>query len=440
MALFGKHLHMSLGRDLAAAALVLAMVSVSHAQSYIEVTPCDLVEHPEKYDGRDVRVRGRASIGFENFSLDTESCHDRLRRVWLIFGGDEPTPTMSTVNDQERGTGSVLTVKGTRVPLKRDASLDLFTRRLVARRPEPSGSEADRLRCFDLECHLYDVTATLNGVFFAAGGTLGYGHLWCCHLLAIEQVMDVDARRTSVPAGGKYACSADMWDLDAAEARQLQRRPCQMPRDCQKAKEEQLALVARHWGDQINLEDGAMDATTDAASWQSPDLLKNYSVDFRAETKKHEHGVITGAVAARRICKWMSPPYPVSTPIGCKGFWSDFKVREADAKNIQVEVNLGRESWRKGGEKEASRHALEDSASRWGIQLLPTLEFHGCEKPWTVKGDQFSWCGWADIAAMQTFSIQVTKFGFLRHFRQSWSEVPWILTRGSGFACMAESE
>jgi hypothetical protein len=442
MALFSEHSRMRFGRLLAAASLVLAMVAVSHAQTYLEVSPCGLVEHPEMYNGRNVRVRGRASIGFENFTLSTESCDGQFRGIWLIFGGDEPTPTMSTVNDQERGAGAILTVRRKRVPLKRDSSLELFTRRLIAQRARAPGSGSDGLGCYDLECYLYHVTATLTGVFFAAGSRpmAGYGHLGCCHLLAIEEVTDVVARRTPVPAGGKYACSTDAWELEAAEARQFQRRPCQLLRDCQIATGEQLARVSRHWDDQINVAEGSAHDATGEAIWESPDHLKSYSFHFRFEVDKNGQEAITGALASRRTCKWTSPPYPASTPIGCKRLWSDLHVSKTDAKNIQEEVNLGQESWRTVDEKDASRHALEDSASRWGIQLLPTLEFHGCDKPWTLKGDQFRWCEWTDITSMQAFSIQIARFGSLRHFRQDWSKVPWILTRGSGFVCTAENE
>ena len=103
------------------------------------MTPCDLVTSADKYAGKVVEVRARVNLAFEDFSLAQPGCEDKYPGVWLIYGGDEPTPTMSTVNDQARKPGSVLKVNGQPIPLVHDAALDLFRRRLDTIRISPIG-------------------------------------------------------------------------------------------------------------------------------------------------------------------------------------------------------------------------------------------------------------------------------------------------------------
>jgi hypothetical protein len=174
------------------------------AQTAIQATPCELIASPDKYAGKVVEVRAPVNLAFEDFSLAQEGCEDAYPGVWLMYGGDEPTPTASTVNDLSREPGSVLKVNGLSIPLVHDVSLDLFRQRLNAIRISPIGDHP----CYG--CYLYKVTATLTGIFFAAGNDArhlnGYGHLGCCHLLAIQKVSDVDAVRTPIPMGGSFEC------------------------------------------------------------------------------------------------------------------------------------------------------------------------------------------------------------------------------------------
>jgi hypothetical protein len=68
---------------------------------------------------------------------------------------------------------------------------------------------------------------------------------------------------------------------------------------------------------------------------------------------------------------------------------------------------------------------------------LPSLSFDGCEKPMLVERDRFSWCHWSDPEGMQSLSVEVTKFGVMRHGLR-WETVPWVLSRGYGLACAEE--
>jgi hypothetical protein len=302
--------------------VLLLLAPTCHAQTPVEVSPCDLVQHPQTYDNKLIQIRDRVSIAFEDFSLETTGCGEKFRSVWLAYGGDEPTPTMSTVNDQSRAPGSVVKVHGRSISLVHDDSLELFKRRLSAVRVGVPGG------------NLYEVTATLTGVFFAASQDGGFGHLHCCHLFVIQKVDAVEARRTSVPAGGNL---------------------------------------------------------------------------------------------------------PPETPIGCRNLHSDFAINKSDAANIAKSVGSGKETWRLASEQQASREALDDAARRWNVKLVSGLIFESCSNRMVVGGDQFTWCTWTDPNSMQSFMIQVTRFGYLRHWRD-WNSVPWILTRGAGTACMADDK
>lgn len=399
--------------------LVFLLAAAGRAQVPVDVRLCDLVKEPQKYSDKLVRVRGQVSLAFEDFSLRPADCGEG-RSIWLAYGGDEPTPTISSVNDQERKSGSVLRVHGMPVPLQRDASLELFRRRLAAQRlARPDGSS-----CYDRECYLYDVTATLTGVFAAAQDRFPrYGHLGCCHLLVIEQVASVDARRTEVPAGGRFTCSTETWEMSAAQAQQAFA-----------AAAGQLQLVASHWADHIDGPQVTARPYADVPSWQSGDLLRKYTLRFEQQGRGHRRGVLTGAVASREVCRPETAPYPMATPIGCTELYSRFPVNRADAKS------LGRtEAWRIGDERRVSRQALDEGAKHWGVALAPDLKLNACSEPMVVEGNQSTSCSWSDPGSMQQLGVDLTRFGFLRHWR-SWNGVPWILEWAGGIVCVAEGE
>ena len=169
----------------------------------LQVSPCELMQNPSKYANQTVKVRAKVLIGFEVFGLAEQGCGQNLWPVWLAYGGDEPTPIPSTANDNEREPGSVLKVNGQAITLQHDAALELFKRRLLARRLRLDGRACGGSPDF------YRVTATITGVFFTRGKYGGYGHMGLNHLLVIQQVSDVEAQRTTVPAGGRFTCSSE---------------------------------------------------------------------------------------------------------------------------------------------------------------------------------------------------------------------------------------
>jgi len=170
----------------------------------VNVPFCDLARSPKSFDGKIVRVRGTLSVFFEDFSLFSKDC-DTQQGIWLAFGGDVPGIVPSTWNDMSRKPGENIKVNGISYGIKKDENF----RRLYALIAARHGNKP-----------LYRVTATLTGTFLAGeeskmpnGQTeyRGYGHLYCCSLLMITQVLDVKpvpstslrVRGTAVGPSGK---------------------------------------------------------------------------------------------------------------------------------------------------------------------------------------------------------------------------------------------
>jgi len=415
------------------ALLLISFLPVSGlGQTPVKVSLCDLVKEPQKYTRQWVEVRGTVDIAFENFTLHTRDCGDaELRWIWLAYGGDEPTPTASTVNDRTRPSGAVLKVDNIPVQLRRDANLELFKGRLVAQRvTAPDGST-----CYEHVCHFYNVTATLVGLFMAAPdpstNLSGYGHMGCCHLLTIQQVTDVDAVRTEVPAGGRFFCSEDTWEMDQKQALEaFKRRSCTDLMDCERAVKDQFGAIATHWGDKFEAGNGtAYSFLSGTPFWRSAAMLTTYKLQAHYTDQKHGSGPLLGATATRTTCKAIEPPYPLSTRIRCAALFSDFDVPKKKTKNAGSQMSD--ETWM-GTRETASRQALEKAAQQWGIELLPQLSLQSCD-----KGEQYTWCHWTEPTSMQSFEIQISRSRFL-HGMRGWDNVPWKLSRGNGIACVAE--
>jgi hypothetical protein len=271
---------------------VVPVLVAAPQETPIDVSPCDLVKDPPKYNQKLVRVRGNVGLAFENFSLYSTECLDADNDIWLEFGGDVEAPTVYCCDDHSREPQTSITVEGFEIRLLKDGVLYEFFRHLTAaRETNPNGDE-----CYGTECNLYAVTATLVGRFFSGGRWeredgkvfyMGYGHLGCRSLLAIQAVQEFEATRTAIPEGD-FVCSGEtlLWE---------ENDPGPVP-DCEELDEEEcvrerLVEEIRHSrGDTATLEmvrdwsEGTLPVGfcgTSHSRWSSPDRLLTYKVELR---------------------------------------------------------------------------------------------------------------------------------------------------------------
>jgi hypothetical protein len=151
-----------------------------------------VLDSPEKFDKQTLQLRGHVYLYFEDFSLRSEVCPNKWPGIWLTFGGDIATPTMSTANDTVRRSGFTPLVGGVPVSLIKDDNFERFFALISARHGHDAHYSGP----------LYSVTATLTGTFLAGNCKLrsdgrpempGYGHLGAFHLFLISHVDTVDA-------------------------------------------------------------------------------------------------------------------------------------------------------------------------------------------------------------------------------------------------------
>lgn len=146
-----------------------------------KITVCQLKSDPAKYNHKLVEVTGFISHGFEDFGLFDPECESK-NSIWLDYGGKKASNTMYCcgVTPSHTRPDQAL-VDNISIPLvddERFKQLDKLIR-----------SE------YDLVMH-----GTIVGRFFSGeqvsypGGVFwsGYGHMGCCMLLMIQQVVSVD--------------------------------------------------------------------------------------------------------------------------------------------------------------------------------------------------------------------------------------------------------
>ncbi len=288
-------------RALACLAL-LALVPSLHAEPRelpVDVSPCDLAQDPPKYNHKLVRVRGQVSLAFEDFGLYSTECPDTRFRIWLEFGGDVQAPTIYCCGDHSREPRTHITVEGFEIELVKDGVFYDFLRHLTAaRKANPNGDP-----CYGNECKIYEVTATLVGRFFSGhrweredgeAFYMGYGHLGCCTLFAIQQVQDFEAMPTGV-SEGEFVCSAEdrSWDDEIDSTDVAPGQPCgeNDEEDC--LASHLVEIYKAVWKDSAALErrQSWLDITPDtyvAAHywWRSPDGLLTYKLELRRRCEK----------------------------------------------------------------------------------------------------------------------------------------------------------
>jgi hypothetical protein len=164
----------------------------------VSVSLCELLKTPQAYSGKQIQIRGKINLEFEDFSIYDTGCNT-WPGIWLMFGGDVPTPTKSTVNDNSRIPDRNIKVNGIEYGIAKDQKLEEFSKAIAARQDRKT---------------LYRVTATLAGTFLAGRvnqpsekfpSPPGYGHMGCCYLFVIQQVLTVETKPIADDAKEKWS-------------------------------------------------------------------------------------------------------------------------------------------------------------------------------------------------------------------------------------------
>lgn len=189
--------------------LLIFALPVTHAwpdDAPAPVTTCQLERDPAAYHHKRVQVTTFVSHGFEDFTVFDPECSTSFPNsspVWLEYGGLVTSGTIYCCGvSSERRRPKQLVIDGVPIPLVDDARFREFDM-LIQRAPDSV------------------VRATLIGRFFAGERALhpeadswgGYGHLGCCSLLAIEQVVSVEPQKNT---DLDYRSSIDQPDIEQA--------------------------------------------------------------------------------------------------------------------------------------------------------------------------------------------------------------------------------
>jgi hypothetical protein len=179
---------------LAGLLLIASVPAWSAAQSPetpARVSLCDIKAHPENFRHKLVEFTATASHGFEDSMVEDPTCSwpDHGPGVWMEYGGKRSTATMYccgvSPNSERPDT---LVVDGISLDLIDDGTFREFDKRLHPKHSKQRSSDL--------------VRATLRGRIFARyegiGGTRqnpswqGYGHMGCCMLFVVTQVVSVE--------------------------------------------------------------------------------------------------------------------------------------------------------------------------------------------------------------------------------------------------------
>ena len=223
-----------------------------------------------------VRFKGRLEFEFEGHNVDDTACASPLLHtgIWWTYGSESllaPAPEKEHIE-------SLIS------PVLRNSEFDKFQALTHAHRLlRPDGQSCNSHRA----CAYYGVVATYTGRFFAGkvmpGRTRagGFGHMGCCHLFVIEQISDVNAKRTSVPEEDqKFSCTRTAWrsEYSAVTVHNLDERSA--------ANKQFLIDQLRVHGDASLVETMEPDSPwsylglTGHFDWSSLDLLTTYTVRF----------------------------------------------------------------------------------------------------------------------------------------------------------------
>lgn len=411
-----------------------ACIAETPQHSPIQVTTCDLENHPGLYDRKLVQVRGRIYFGKFDFKIESRCRPHGNAAVWLDIGGDAVSPSVywgiADVLPKHRGTD--VRVRGIPVPLVRDTLLDRFLNDVAATRfQKPTGDGCGS------ECLFYAVTATLEGRFFS-GSKGGFGMEECCHLLVVERALNVSSRRTGVPFGGIFRCAEDRWQPTPDELNALSALPeCSLRDDFSKC----YRRIAKHWGDSID-DKPHLDYP---GPWMSSDmtLVYKHGGNFIQQPGRATQ-MTPGTFFAREKCTVVSPPASSSEHVRCQFHQSAGLSQNVNtAKAIQERVDSGDESWRTSDMARVAWLAYQDATRGWGLPEDKSLKPAKCESsppgpPTDGSKQQWGYCMFLSPGATAQVTVNLHRSDYLSNHREL-NKMAWIAEGVEANTCTADS-
>ena len=187
--------------------------ALAQEEKPITVSVCDLKNNPDAYNHKLVQLQGGISHEFEDFSIRNAGCPDFKNTPWLMYGGNAQNDVTYCCG-VTTGSKDRVNIEGIEVPLRREPLYERFRKLLSSYRFD------QKAKVHHIESDpSYSVTATVVGRFFAGKqGAIGrgFGHMGCCTLLAIEQVVSIDKVSSNLKPG-ELSCYTEGWKERAGD-------------------------------------------------------------------------------------------------------------------------------------------------------------------------------------------------------------------------------
>jgi hypothetical protein len=200
-----------LSKSCSLALIFLSFTLLAFSEEAEKVSVCQLKSNPPAFNHKLVEVTSFVSHGFEDFTLQEPSC-GTWPDIWLEYGGVSASGTMYCCGvTNARTRPQQLEIEGISIPLVTD----------------------DNFRKFDQLLQVHGTYAmahgTIIGRFFAGKEALygkekqwrGYGHMGCCSLLVIQQVISVDDHERDDLDYESYVDQPDLEKLKCGSYRNL---------------------------------------------------------------------------------------------------------------------------------------------------------------------------------------------------------------------------
>jgi hypothetical protein len=153
----------------------------------IKTTLCAIKKDPMAFNTKLVEVSGYGSHGFEDSMFEDPTCFwgNGVPGIWMEYGGTAGTDTVYCCGPTKGKEKKPLIVQGISVPLVRDDVFQRFDNLLHSNSSKPISVRAT------VRARIFVAKESVNGRTLYAG----YGHMGCCMLLAIQQIVSVESKK-----------------------------------------------------------------------------------------------------------------------------------------------------------------------------------------------------------------------------------------------------